>query len=472
MLCSLGLTYALSERYRAGTTIVYRPSRRVQIKQEFSTNQETALGFPLPTLPFEVIGKTIEEMGTGERVLRRVVQDLGLDRPEPIQGTGFGYQVRQIKESIKKYASQGWQILKHGRIIAVNPTSEAIMSLAKNTRIHTQKNYTARLSVSAKDPAKAALIVDHLAQALVDVMRELNTESARQHVESLDQRVAVKATELENARKAIDDLKNEHGFVSLDEETALHLNTAAKIQRDLLDNEGNLQGAMARLKTLISQRESLEMRVRTLETVDDDPVYIKLRGTLTDKEVLLRGLLNKLPEHHADVQALRAEIQMVGELLATMEARRVSSVTTALNAQYVSVQAEELRVGAEIRGLEADNASLADSLAKVKAEIDGPSVQSKLRELELQVKLHELGYGQLVTAREEARIAQIALITEIQVLHKATPQDAPFRPIKIYHVALSGFLALMIGLGLVYILDFLDSMWTSPAGETVSEKGI
>jgi uncharacterized protein involved in exopolysaccharide biosynthesis len=91
-------------------------------------------------------------------------------------------------------------------------------------------------------------------------------------------------------------------------------------------------------------------------------------------------------------------------------------------------------------------------------------VVSHLGELELQLRVQELEFTQLATALEEARITGLASVPEVQVLYKATKQDAPFRPIKLYHVGLSGFLALMIGIALAYMADFLRSSWNPPAG--------
>ena len=58
--------------------------------------------------------------------------------------------------------------------------------------------------------------------------------------------------------------------------------------------------------------------------------------------------------------------------------------------------------------------------------------------------------------------AELESLGEIRVLHKATPQDAPFRPIKVYHVLLSGILAIILGIGVIYLVDF----WKSLSGST------
>ncbi len=471
MLSSLALSYGFSERYRASTTIMYRPSRRIQIKPEFTVVRETALGFPVPDLPFEVIGKTIERVATSERVLRQVVEDLGLDQGDTERRTGLWYYIHEVKKTVKEYGGKAWQVLKHGRIIETNPTSDAIVGLAGNLQVDSEQNYTAKLTVISNDPQRAATIVDKLADVLVDVMRQLSVQAAREQARDLDDQIQDKDQELKETRKRIEELKTKEGFIALRDEIALHLDTAEQIERDLLKNEQLLGQAGARLKALEAQRKSLEPMIESSETVEDDPLHSKLREMKAQYEVSLRGLLEKLPEQHADVQTLKAKIRVTDELLAAGKPRRVSLVTTQLNSLYQMVHSDELKAQSDIEGLQASNKTLTESLKKVRGRIAAPSVESRLRELELKLQVQELEYRQLVTAREEAGIAEITSVAEIQVLHKATPQDAPFRPIKVYHVALSGFLALMIGIGIAYLADFLGSMWEAPDTGRRRRKG-
>src|SRR5258707_1129177 len=55
MLSALVLTYIYSERYRAETTIFFKPSDVTRL----GTHSTMALGAPLPTLPYKVVTQTI-----------------------------------------------------------------------------------------------------------------------------------------------------------------------------------------------------------------------------------------------------------------------------------------------------------------------------------------------------------------------------------------------------------------------------
>jgi uncharacterized protein involved in exopolysaccharide biosynthesis len=49
-------------------------------------------------------------------------------------------------------------------------------------------------------------------------------------------------------------------------------------------------------------------------------------------------------------------------------------------------------------------------------------------------------------------------MAEATTLHEATPPDVPAQPIKLYHVLLSGFMALILGIGFAYVWDYIDSL--------------
>ena len=72
----------------------------------------------------------------------------------------------------------------------------------------------------------------------------------------------------------------------------------------------------------------------------------------------------------------------------------------------------------------------------------------------MQLSVLESDYKKLSTLREEVRAGELTNKAEVQVLHLATLPDRPFRPIKIDHVLASGMLALVFGVGFVYVFDF------------------
>jgi len=459
MLFSLILTYIYQERYRATTTIIYRPTQSVR----FQASEFQSMGFPMPLLPFEAIGYTIGQVGKSESVMREVVQRLHLDRVPANDRTGFSYCYHETKRLLKGFIRNTKSVLKHGRIIERNPTSAAIEELARNTELEvTSQDYTAKINVIDKDPQRAAKIVDVLGDVLVRVLREESIKDARAKRQEAEGVLAAKKAELDDIRTGVEKLKLAHQFVSLKEEISLNLRSVDQFERDLRKNEEKLSACRAKLQMFKAQRELLKPMIESSKTETDDPLYMYLRNIESDREVKRKGLLERYFEDHPDVLTLDAEIKAVEKTLNEIEEKRISSQITSLNEVHRKILADELEVEAQIEGLEAAVAALKDVLADQKTRFGDPGVESQMNELILDLEVRESAYKQLATVCEEARIAELQSLSEIRVLHKATPQDMPIRPIKVYHVVLSGILALILGVGVAYFVDYWRSL--SPGG--------
>lgn len=454
-LSSLALTYIYAERYHAVTTVIYRPTESIR----FHGREAQALGFPVPMLPFEVIGQTISQIGTSEVILRQVVERLHLDMPEKKEYTGFAKLYHDVKDTVKDYSKKTWQVLKYGRTIEENRTSAAILQLAKDATIEAdRKDYTARIEVVDKDPVRAAKIVDEIGTVLVAFIKQESVAPARQQREELDRMMDSRKNEIDAVRKEMEDLRASRKIVSFKEEVTLNLKSADEFDRELRLNEKEIAGARSRLEALKAQRAALSSMIKESETVEQDPVYDRLRQLRAEREARLEGLLKRYPGDHVEVLAARAELKAIEDSLAEVTPKRVGSETTQINELYQKASADEMEAQAELAGLQAAGETLRKDLAELKARFLEPAVETRLDDLAMRLSTLEGTYQQLATAREEMRIAELQSEGEIRVLHPATPQDAPFRPIKVYHVVTSAVLALILGIGLAYVFDFWRSI--------------
>ena len=141
--------------------------------------------------------------------------------------------------------------------------------------------------------------------------------------------------------------------------------------------------------------------------------------------------------------------------------------TSGLNDVYVAVHADEQDAAATLAGLMASHRSLAQELQTFGSRLQDPAIKTRHSELTLQLDVLEDTFTQLSNSHAESRIAELKNASEIRVLHAATPQDLPFRPIKAYHVLSAGALALIAGTGFVYFLDFWRALMRRSAGANV-----
>jgi uncharacterized protein involved in exopolysaccharide biosynthesis len=468
MVSALVLTYLFSEKYRASTTILY--SANTDVRFEGLGQQQRTMGFPVPAVyPFETLGLTIKQVASSERILRPVVVDLELDKPLPNNHTGLAWLYHEAKDEVKELGHKAWQVLRFGRVFEEDRVGLAIAGLAKNVTVITpQKSYAATLTVVDSDPDRAARIVDRVGQELAKFLRDESAQSARAQGAELDQQLSAGRQEIKRARSAIEALKTSHHFISLNEETSLHLQTAEQFEQKLLTTESELTSARAKLKTLVAQREGIDPMPKAAETVADDPVYNRLRERRAELEVDLRGLTERMPRDHADVRAVQAKIRTTDELLAAAQATRVSQVSRELSKLYQTLHEDEVKTRAEIAGLEAAQQSLKSALNTARARITPADIETRHNDLQMRLAVLESDYKKLTTLREEVRAAEVTSRAEVQVLHAASAPDLPFRPVKIYHVLLAGLLALLVGVGFVYLLDYVRARLERAGAEEAS----
>jgi uncharacterized protein involved in exopolysaccharide biosynthesis len=462
MVTSLVLTYVFSQKYQAATIVMYRPTDTVEVKPNVAIPDKTALGFPVPALPFEAVGETINRIGKSERVLRKVVVELGLDQPEVNDKTGLAWLYTETKTTTKEWLNDAWQILKYGRVIHENPTTDAIIGLMKYVTIDTRDNYTTTIAMVDKDPERAALIVDRVAEILVDEVKELSVSAAREQAAKLTTRLADKESEIKVAQGQIEQLKSEWDFDVLDNEMSLRLQTMEEMEAKLLQNEIKLATARATLTSLNAQRGDIQDQVPTSQTVEDDPLYGELQAQQALYRVEADSLLTRLGPKHRNVLAVMEKINSVDAKLANLGAVRVSSEVSGTNPTYEELRLQEIAAKAEVEGLAAENTSLQNAVRQAKARLITPQVVSRLESLELNLKTLKDDYTHIAAALEEAKTAELTNVAEVRVLFDATPIHEPVRPIKIYHVALSGILALALGVATVFIFDFGKSLWNAP----------
>ncbi len=462
MTTSLLLTYIFSQKYHAATIIMYRPTDTVEVKQNVAIPNKTALGFPVPALPFEAVGETIQRIGTSERVLRKVVVDLGLDQPEQNDKEGLAWLYTETKSTVKRWLGNTWEVMKYGRVIEEDPTTAAIIGLMKYVTIDTRENYTSTIMMVDKYPERAALIVDHIANALVKEIEELSVFASREQAEKLAERLATKEAEIKSVQGQIEQLKEEWGFNEIANEMVLRLQTAEEFEAKLLQNEIKLAAARAALESIVAQRAELETVVPTSQTVEDDPLFGELQALQAQYRVEADGLMTQLGPRHRNVLAVMERINSVDQKMNNLDSVRVASEVTGTNPTNEQIRVEEIAAKAEVQGLVAENISLVNSTRLAKERVISPQVVSQMDSLEMRLGTLKQDYTHIAAALEEARTAELTNVAEVTVLFKATPIHEPIKPIKIYHVALSGILAMAIGLATIFIVDFGRSMWNSP----------
>ncbi|HSG64787.1 MAG TPA: hypothetical protein VLD39_07295, partial [Gammaproteobacteria bacterium] len=207
------------------------------------------------------------------------------------------------------------------------------------------------------------------------------------------------------ARERMRAYQDEHGIVELDKEVENKVDTIAQLKVDLEKVERSIAGASAKVVALERQlggdgAHGSRARLRLLNG--------SLREEVTYELVVARSDLD-------------------------------------------SRRAEHARLSAAIEDYEAELEQL-------------PGQQLELDRLRLDLAVAEETYRFIRKALDEARIREAEDIREIRVIAPGTVPVYPVRPIKIYYAGVAFALALLLGLVIALLLEYLNFSIETPEG--------
>jgi uncharacterized protein involved in exopolysaccharide biosynthesis len=455
-LSSLGLTYVMSERYRATVVVLYQPHESVS----FRPKQQDALGFPPPIVPLESIANTLEDVVQSDGVIEQTVRILRLDVNEKRPSANkFIAAYQDLKDQIKELRTDVWEILRYGRLLPKDPLRRAMESLRGNISIkRTNKAYSFRLEALDENPQRAAKIVDTMGALLSDFLISEQVQGARQAREKIAPRLEQSEEEIAKKRTALESFKKQTGVSSQGEELSLKLKVISDFERDLTTVHNELRSLESKRAELLSQLQQQERSVKYDSTTTDNPVVDDLKLQLARLEIERSGLVEKFTPKNQEVKAVDAKISAVRDKLTRETPTIISAESTRLNDIYQTILTEKLSTEAEIQTLIAKERTLRQvvsretGLARALTESE-----PQLAEMALQLRSAEQSYELINEAYEEARLGESKTASEVTLQDRALVPSEPARPIKILHVGTTFLLGLVLSVGFAFMLDFFDS---------------
>jgi polysaccharide biosynthesis transport protein len=450
---SLAFTYMVSERYRATATVLYHPNDAVS----FRPKTRDALGFPMPLVPLESIGNTIDELAHTESLLGQTVTELHLDQKPPDTGGVLTRFIHQAKDRVKEFRRNALQILTYGRVLPRDPYADAVAGLKDNLKIKpSTKAYTFDLQVTDTNPQRAAATVNAAGRILADLMAKADADSARISAERLAPQVDASRKRVVDLSDQVTQFKEYENISSLDEELSLRLKSISASQDELASVEHNLLSSADREKALLSLIAKQPVSIQYTTTTTQNPVTDQLRRKIADLEVERSGLAEKMTPKHPQLKILDAQIADATAELRRELPKQISAESTGVNEVRQKLLSEQLDTDSEITFLraqrEAVKHTLEDDIARAHALTSHESEQGQLL---MQLDAAEKNYALVSEAYEEASLAEVKSTSAVIMLSPASPPQAPILPLKIVHVGVTLLLSIFLAIGGAYVYEFL-----------------
>lgn len=399
MATALALTYVYSERYEATALLSFRPVAAPDANPALPQ----AFGSPVPAAPLKVVGHTLLELARAPDLLEQLVNEFDLDAERSKQyAPGLMGLVGRLKDGLRDALGDLMALAKYGRIPESDPRLQAMQKLASNISVRSYDAYVFRVQVEDISPIRAAAIADIVAQALVERSRDGDRRPGVLEREQLAALLADKRAELTEARAEL------RGALTAGDAASVELETQQLLERRTL-----LKLERSRLNADVKKaRQRLEV--------------------LTAKAALKRDLTTG------------------GEIRSPVGSATISPD------DFKRLESEKLTAEVELKALEAQYAALDGSVSEVEQRIRGmPALQARVDGLRMQLRLLERDVELLSGAYQDAMIRSTNLGSEVTLFARALVPVEPTSPIKLYHVGLTGFLAVFVAIGATYVLAFL-----------------
>lgn len=332
----------------------------------------------------------------------------------------------------------------------VVPTYEQM--LARITTVPVKDSELLKIKITAKSPEEAQLV----ANSLVDTFNARMTYLVRAEQSTIGQFIGERMQEskkdLEKAEAVLLKYKTDEKIAAPTEETKAIVDSLATINKLSAENTIALSAAQAKAGSAAGQLDKEKPGF-----IADSPLIQQYKGKLAELEVQLATLSEKYTEKHPQVMATRAGIEETRAKLSTEAARIVNAESPSANPVHLSLLQGEIQAQAEIAAGSAQQQAIGSIVAESEKQLSKlPAKQQGLARVMRDATVAQEIYVMLAKRHEEARISEVMQPTDVQVIDVATVPVKPISPNKTLYVLIAGILGLCIGLGLAFMLEFMN----------------
>ena len=318
------------------------------------------------------------------------------------------------------------------------------------------------LKARAFNPRMAAHIANAVAEEYINYSLTSLRESARGSKEFIDTQIEIFGHELDSAEEKLRQYKEKSGIFLLTESAKEIITSSAQFevekQKAVIEMTEAKQ-SIEQLENALSEDEATYgayKRMASFPTISSSPMIVSLKEKLKNLEVQKQELLVK--------GSSETEVNLINDKIKNME-NEISKATKQIVLAGPSVEdpifqsiisniinnetraiALESRIGALDHVITHQNSRLKQL----------PEAEVNLAQLERQKTANEEIYTMLLGKLEEAKIAEAMQISQAKIIDHAIIPDYPVSPKTKQNCILGLLLGLLLGLGGVFLIEYLD----------------
>ena len=299
------------------------------------------------------------------------------------------------------------------------------------------------ITVTTTDPELAARLANAVADAYIVDQLESRFEAARRASSWLTDRLQNLREQLRASEEAVARFRADNNLVSVNAKT-LNEQQLSEISAELVQIQTEAAAKLAKYEQAQQLIQS-GGKVETIPDVMQSPVISDLRAKLATTAAREADLVSRYGERHPMVVNVRAE-----------------------RGQYERmISAEIQRVVANLKNDYDVARSRADAMAANVAAASGQAstenaLTVKLRELERDAQANRTLYETFLQQAKLTSEQSEVTLKDARIITPALPSNVPSFPKKPLFVFIGAALGVMIGVGLAFLLDLLNTGFNSP----------
>ena len=311
-------------------------------------------------------------------------------------------------------------------------------ALLKRLKVETSQSNVIQATYSSADPAFSARVANAFAKAYIDTMLELRVVPAREAAAWFDQQLKGLRTNLETAQARLTTLHQQEQVVSMDEHVDVENARLAALSEEVV----RAQSQTFQWRSRAQQARSFMARGGSpdgLPDVLENGFIQRLKGDLLRGESRLQELATQYGSNHPQFQRQSSENDGLRRKLDAEMRKVVSGIESSL------------------RQSEQREAALAQAMAAQRTRMLGlKGNRNEFNVIRRDVQSAERAYDTAMQRAVTSQVDSQANHTTVSVLNPAIAPGRPASPQTGLNIALSVVVGVMLGLGMVLVLERLD----------------
>ena len=348
------------------------------------------------------------------------------------------------------------EILKSRNVVL--PVIEATEEPDKNGKLPTYEAYVQghivtkpykdteilQVSVTGKSPEQAQQANDLLVQGFIQRLTDLSHAEQKDTREFLEQRLGDAKEELTKAEDKLQKYQAENKMYSTDDQMKQITDKLNLVDKEKAANQLDLEAAQAGLSSVNGQLQSAGV------SIADSPAIQQYKNQLAQLEGTRASYVGKYTDEHPKVQEVDNQIakarQSLNEEIGKIVAQQAPSSSPVQQGLLADKFKNEAAIAvakskqSALDAMDAENEKLIESL---------PEKEEGYVRVKRDVDVTNEIYVMLAKRLEEAKIAEVMVPNEVQVVDEATLPEKPVKPRKLLVMAIMTVLGLLVGIGSV-----------------------